>query len=306
MSDYGFKTVKTNRNGGKDTAINAKFPMMGFDLSHRPSSYITFHISDSRTNPIATSINTPGYSAPSSTVSDLSNLNYGFYDQQGNIWRLKGGSNKTSGYVKNLIYQYEHGYSFRPACYGTIIGSLNLQITTNAIGTPVAGKYYYNGSLNNGNWNLMTAFDTTTTRGLQEGNLFPYMNGMKTIYGESLNRHMFHYTILANNVPTTSATKDAVQNGIARLTSSHFNNSIYDGEYPYSFEVDDKYIRIYRTYYWSEVYGRLYFDHTFYEEGYNYRYYIEDYVRAKQVEQLYGSEIDITIMLFPYKMEDLK
>ena len=190
--------------------------------------------------------------------------------------------------------------------------SLNLQTTTNAIGTPVAGNYYYNGNLNNSNWNLMTAFNTTTTapQVFQDARLFPYMNGMMSISGGALNNHSFHYIIPVSNVPTTSSNKDAVQNGINRLTSTHFNNTIFGGEYPYSFEVDSEYIRIYRAYYWSEVYGRLYFDHTFYSldsfGSYNYRYYIEDYVRARQVEQLYGSEIDINIMLFPYKMEDLK
>lgn len=312
MSDYGFKTVKNNKNGGKDTAINAKFPMMGFDMSHRPSSYITFHITDAKTNPIATAGNTPGYSAPSSTVNNLTNLGFGFYDPQGNLWQLQGGANKTSGYVKTLIYQYEHGYNFRPACYGTITGTLNLQVTTNAIGTPVAGKYYWEGSLYNDNWNLMSAFNTTSTRQALSGggDLFPYMNGMKAIYGGALNEHTFNYSMPANSVPTTSSTKDAVQNGIFRLTTYHFTNNILNGEYPYSFEVDDKYIKIYRTYYWNETYGRLYFDHTFSDTDsygtYNWRYYIEDYVRAKQVEQTYGSEIDITIMLFPYKMEDLK
>lgn len=315
MSDYGFKTVKTNKNGGKDTAINAKFPMMGFDMSHRPSAYVSFHISDVKTNPLADASNAPDYSSPSlPAVSSLSDLPYGIYDPQGNPQPLLGGANKTSGYVKELIYEYKHGYNFRPACYGTITGSLNLQTTTNAIGTPVAGNYYYNGSLNDSNWNLMTAFNTTTTtppQVSQSGSLFPYMNGMMSISGGALNNHMFHYTIWSGNVPTTSSNKDVVQNGIAMLTSNHFNNTIFGGEYPYSFEVDNECIRIYRTYYWSEVYGRLYFDHTFYYSDplvgqFNYRYYIEDYVRARQVEQLYGSEIDINIMLFPYKMEDLK
>lgn len=315
MSDYGFKTVKTNKNGGKDTAINAKFPMMGFDMSHRPSAYVSFHISDAKTNPIADASNTPGYTAPSSTVSNLSSLGYGFTDPQGNFQPLLGGANKTSGYVKELIYEYKHGYNFRPACYGTITGSLSLQTTTNAIGTPVAGNYYFNGSLNNSNWNLMTAFNTTSTtasEGFQDGNanLFPYMNGMMSISNGALDNHIFHYIMRVGDVPTASSNKNAIQNGVFRLTSYNFNNTIFGGEYPYSFEVDDEYIRIYRTYYWSEVYGRLYFDHTFYYSDstiqYNYRYHIEDYVRAKQVEQLYGSEVDVNIMLFPYKMEDLK
>lgn len=308
MSDYGFKTVKGNKNGGKDTAINAKFPMMGFDMGHRPSAYITFHISDTKTNPIANASNTPGYVAPSSIVNNLAGIGIGFYDPQGRVWQMQGGSNKTSGFVKELIYEYEHGYNFRPACYGTITGSLNLQTTTNAIGTPISGKYYFNGNLSNSNWNLMSAFNTTSTsrsQGFNDGNLFPYMNGMRTIYGGTLNNHMFHYMMWASDVPSTSTTNTSVKDGIARLTTLYFNNTV-SGEYPYSFEVDDKYIRIYRTYYWSEVYGRLYFDHTFYDSGYNYRYVIEDYVRAKQVEQLAGSEVDITIMLFPYKMEDLK
>lgn len=314
MSDYGFKTVKTNKNGDKDTAINAKFPMMGFDMSHRPSSFITFHISDAKTNPIADASNMPGYSSPSlPDVSNLSNLYYGFYDPQGNFQPLLGGANYTYGYKKELIYEYKHGYNFRPACYGTITGTLGLKLTTNAIGTPVAGKYYWNGSLSNSNWNLMTAFNTTTTTdqtaGSFNGNLFPYMNGMKSIFGGALNRHYMSYRLFRTDVPSTSSTKDAVQYGIDHLTLYHFSKD-FVGEYPYSFEVDDEYIRIYRTYYWAEFYGRLYFDHTFYDSdsygSYNWRYEIKDYVRAKIVEQLYGSEIDINIMLFPYKMEDLK
>ena len=81
MSDYGFKTVKTNKNGGKDTAINAKFPMMGFDMSHRPSAYVSFHISDVKTNPLADASNAPDYSSPSlPDISSLSDLPYGIYD----------------------------------------------------------------------------------------------------------------------------------------------------------------------------------------------------------------------------------
>lgn len=313
MSDYGFKTLKNGKSNTTDVAINAKFPIMGFDLSHRPSAYVTFHITDAKDNPLADS-STPGYVAPElPSVSSLTGLGIGVYDPQGNVRQIKGGSNKTSGYVKTLIYQYEHGYNFRPACYGTITGKISQKTRTNAIGngsgTSPAGKYYFNGSLSDSNWNLMSSFNTTTEgAGMSAGDsqLFPYMNGMKTIFGNSLNTHMFHYMMTTSDVPSTSSNTSLIKPAMNRLTSLFYNNTITGGEYPYSFTVDDKYVKIYRTYYWSEIYGRIYFDETMYDTDYNYRYELKDFLKVRQVEELAGSEIDINIMMFPYKMEDIK
>ena len=311
MSDYGFKTVKTNKNGGRDTAINAKYPIMGFDLSHRPATYVTFHISDSKSNPIANATNAPGYTAPTlPSVSSLSNLPYWFSDGGSDKRWGKGGSNYTSGFVRTEIYRYKHGYDFRPACYGTITGSVNVGIRTNAIGnasgTNPAGNYYYRGTLSNSNYNLMTSFNTTTetSGGASSGDLFPYMNGMKTIYGQPLNEHRFTYTLLSNQVPSTSNPSDGIKACVQALTLQHFNKTV-SGHYPYEFEVDDEYIYIYRTYYWCEIYGRIYFDETFWDEDLYWRIELKDYLKAKMVEELAGSEIDINIMMFPYKMEDL-
>ena len=310
MSDYGFKTVKTNKNGGKDTAINAKYPMMGFDLSHRPKSFRTIHISDIKTNPFASS-STPGYSSPTlPSVSSLSNLPVAFVAPDGTRWYITGGANKTYGYVREEIYRYEHGYDFRPACYGTIIGVLNRRVRTNAIGnesgTSPVGKYYYNGSIANSNWNLMTSFNTVSESTSIGYPLFPWMNGMKTSYGENLNHHMFSYTL--SDAPSTSTNNTAIKDSMRYLTIRNYNYSDVSSNayYPYDFEVDEKYVKIYRTYYWCEIYGRIYFDHTFYDDDMNYRYEMKDFLRTKFVEQLNGSEIDITIMLFPYRMEDLR
>lgn len=311
MSDYGFKTVKTNKNGGKDTAINAKYPMMGFDLSHRPNSFRTIHISDIKTNPFASS-STPGYSSPSlPSVSSLSNLPVHFIGPDGTRWYITGGANKTHGYVREEIYRYEHGYDFRPACYGIITGVLNRRVRTNAIGnepgTSPVGKDYYNGSLVNSNWNLMSSFNTVSESTSIGYPLFPWMNEMKTSYGENLNFHSFSYTL--SNAPSTSTNNDAIKASMRQLTIRYYNYYVSissNAYYPYDFEVDEKYVKIYRTYYWCEIYGRIYFDHTFYDDDMNYRYEMKDFLRTKFVEQLNGSEIDITIMLFPYRMEDLR
>ena len=155
----------------------------------------------------------------------------------------------------------------------------------------------------------MASFDRTTEDNIFYGgsNLFPYMNGMKNIGGNAMNYHQFTFVMPQSDVPSTSSNTSLIKPAMNRIASLFFQNSILSGgEYPYSFEVDDKYIKIYRTYYWSDVYGRLYFDQTMYDEGYNYRYELKDFLRVRQVEQLAGSEIDITIMMFPYKMEDLK
>lgn len=305
MSDYGFKTLKSGGGGLTDTSINAKYPMMGFDLSHSPSAFRTVHISDRKTNPFASST-TPGYVSPSlPSVSSLTSLYWGYNDPQGNFHPLLGGANNTSGYVRELIYQYEHGYDYRPAGYGIITGTINRRIRTNAVGTPIAGNYYFNGTLNDGNWNKLTAFDTTSESGSMQS-LFPYMNGMKADTGQDLSDHLFTYTLIPANVPSTSSTSDGIRNGMSRLAMYHYTKLIDSARYPYEFEIDEKYVKIYRVYYWNETYGRLYFDHTFYDGDYNWRYEIKDYLRVKQVEQTAGSEIDITIMLFPYKMEDIR
>lgn len=310
MSDYGFKTLKNGTNDLKDVAINAKYPIMGFDLSHSPSAYVSFHITDSKTNPIANASNTPGYSAPSlPSVSSLGELPYWFSNGGSDRRWVKGGSNYTYGYVKKEIYRYKHGYNFRPACYGTITGKLNQKLTTNAIGnasgTNPSGKIWYRGTLSNSNYNLMSSFNTTSESAtLGSGQLFPYMNGMKTIYGPDARSHRFVYLLAYDEVPTTSQQND-IKSIINFLTNLYFNKTV-SGEYPYSFEVDEEYIKIYRTYYWCEIYGRVYFDETFWDDDFYWRIELKDYLRTKMVEQLAGSEIDINIMLFPYQMEDLK
>lgn len=309
MSDYGFKTLKNGRTNTTEVAINAKYPMMGFDLSHRPSAYVTFHITDAKDNPLADS-STPGYVAPVlPSVSSLGNLPYWFSDGGSDRRWVKGGSNITYGYVKTEIYRYKHGYNFRPACYGTITGKLAQKIRTNAIGnasgTNPSGKIWYNGTLDNSNYNLMSSFNTTTEgASATSGALFPYMNGLKTISGTDARMHNFSYRLFRTNVPTTSQQED-IKYIIQYLTTEHFYKNI-TGEYPYSFEVDEEYIKIYRTYYWCEIYGRVYFDETFVDEDFNWRIELKDYLRARMVEELAGSEIDVNIMMFPYKMEDIK
>lgn len=315
MSDYGFKTVKNNKNGGKDTAINAKFPMLGFDLSHRPYAYITFHITDTKDNPLPTAQNTPGYTSPSlPAVNSLENLNWYFTGVSASDRRyVKGGANRTSGFVKELIYQFEHGYDFRPACYGTVTGKINRGVRTQAVGNMTsaphnmpapAGNFWINGRLSDGNWNKMASFETFTEP-TRSSVLYSYMNGMKSVDGGQMNYHDLHYLLFAREVPTSSSESNAIKNTVYWLTNNYFSNS-QAGEYPYSFEVDNKYIKIYRTYYWGEAYGRIYFDETFWDGSYNWRQEMKDYLRVKQVEELAGSEIDINIMMFPYQMEDLK
>lgn len=303
MSDYGFKTVNDIKNKDMNISINAKYPMMGFDMGHKPMSFRTIRITDAKEIPISEITHSPDYVAPARpTDAQLQSLYYGYNDPQGNFWPITGYANKTHGYFRQLICKYEHGYKFRPACYATITGNINKKTTTNAVGTPIAGRYYWQGSVYDSNWNLMQSFNTTTqTTGLG-GNLFPWINGMKAQSGEPMNRHYFNYT--NNNIPTTSSTRDGLQNGMRSLFVYYMSDSFTD-KYPFEFSVDDKYVYVYRYAYWSDMYGRLHFDHTFYDDGYNWRYEIKDEIRVKMIEQLAGSNIDITIMLFPYKMEDL-
>lgn len=315
MSDYGFKTIKKGKNSLDGVSINAKYPILGFDLGHKPPSYITIHISDAKDNPIANSSNTPGYSAPSlPNVSSLENLSYWFSDGGSDRRYVKGGSNYKIGYVRTEIYSYKHGYKFRPACYGTITGDIKLKVRTNAVGNKTAspynmptpaGNYYYRGTLTDNNYNLLSSYETTIeSTGVSSGQLFPYMNGMKTIYGGPLNDHRFSYTLPTTQVPTTSTENTGIKRSVQSLTMSHFFKTA-TGYYPYEFVVDDEYIRIYRTYYWCEIYGRIYFDETFTDDDLYWRIEMKDYIRTKMVEELAGSEIDINIMMFPYRMEDL-
>lgn len=309
MSDYGFKTLKSGKERPKDIAINAKYTNMGFDLRHKPMPFVTISINDTRTNPYAT-MGVRGYNpAPRPELNQLTDTGFYYRDLNFNPVPFLGKANKTYGVVDEVIYQAEHGYNFRPAGYVIYTGKINENIQKNCVGIPVAGQIITTVSgytSSNYNWNLMSSFNrSVTTSSMVNGTLTPNMNKMTSKYGEVLNDRSFLYTIRTDEVPSTSSEQTWVSNAVFNLSMKEFQLHLLNGEFPYRVEVDDKYIKVYRTYYWCEMWGRLYMKSQSNSGDISSTAYIEDEFKIKMVEQTYGSTVDITLMLFPYKMEDI-
>lgn len=310
MSDYGFKTLKSGKERPKDIAINAKYTNIGFDLRHKPTPFITVSINDTRTNPYATN-GTRGYNPTTKPeLSQLTNTGLYYYDYFNNPFPVLGKANKTYGAIDEVIYRVEHGYNFRPAGYAIYTGKLNYNLQKNIVGTPIAGQNIVTAdgyTESDYNWNLMRPFNTTTTTPIiVDGTLTPKMNVMKAKYVDVINDHNFQYTIRPSDVPTTSIINNLIKDAVFNFSMKELQLQLVDDyKFPFWIEVDDKYITVYRTYYWCEMWGRLYMRSQSNRGSISASAYIEDEFKIKMVEQTYGSTVDITVMLFPYKMEDI-
>lgn len=279
MSDYGFKTLdKSNA-----TVINAKYPIFGFDMAHLPRAYKTFSIKDNSTNPFVSG----SVSVPSITAT------------QTYAWSYKDSSDYGS--VRELIKKVEHGYSFRPLGYATISGTLRMtksisvqqdEVTVSATFGSFGGDY-------SSTTDHAVQFGTGTT-----GHLIPLYKG----------------GFFVGEVPTAN-TYFAPQ---YRLDTSDYSGTIFHDdilfwlkyyltnistpnimlECPPDFievEIDDKYIYIYRKYWWSDTIRRVVQANSPITSP-----FLNDVrERVKIVNQTTGSTFDVTVYLCPYPIEEL-
>ena len=117
MSDYGFATK--DQNG--DNAINAKNPIFGFDMGHRPMAFKTFRFNDAKTYPIQTG--NPATPNP----------------QPVNSWDYA--ETQSSGEIIETLLKVKHGYNFRPVGYAVITGTWKISSRVQITQTQRAGTW---------------------------------------------------------------------------------------------------------------------------------------------------------------------
>lgn len=277
MSNYGFFT-KDKQN---KIAINAKYPTFGFDMAHKPRAFKTFRVRDNKTSPIHSGdVSVP--SVPTTTT--------GTWQQRSSI---------DSGTVRELVKKVKHGYNFRPVGYAVISGtwnaSANVEITQNQVNATYGGDY-------GGDYTV------TTTKTLQSDEiLIPNMSGklyasFTTVYVAppmvTLHQSDFSGTIFPFDAFKTIICGYGTYGSI--YGADPISHPEFQGLPPaIEVEIDDEYIYIYRTYWWSDELRRAAFvggDHNIYDD-------VRE--RVKIATQYTGSVYDITVFLCPFPLDDL-
>jgi hypothetical protein len=267
MSDYGFKTSDDNRA----TVLNAKNPIFGFDMQHKPRAFKTFHIVDTKTSPIHTGSVAVPNPQPTNSWGYAQNMDYGI--------------------IRELIAQVKHGYPFRPVGYATISGTMKYSFNVHFDQTQRAGSYGGNYSKN-----------LTKTKGQTDYILVPNMSGIPyaAITGSgiftpsvTLTEQDFSGTLWPYDYPKqvmtlmafgpTYAPELASESGIPKCIEV---------------EIDDEYIYFYRSYAWSDTIRRAKFT-------YNGSTSQDIQERVKIAEQYTGSEYNVTVYLCPFPIEEL-
>lgn len=315
MADYGFKVMrdKSKKTTGAGVVLDAKNPMLGFALGRKPATYFTVHISDTTTNDFASS-GTPGYVEPTvPTGSQLSNMINPYWpaDDYPHITERRAlyGVNKVSGVYKELAYELKHGLGYTPAWYQIWSGDIKFYMSCNNIGIPDRGYLRIvdreNGVVTSDTtdpWARMASFNTINTN---------TMPGPDMGLGGGLAPCALSNKIEMWDIPVSDNYYAFVVRGAVSeyLTGPVYAGATFDNFRPYEVEVDDEYVRIYRTYAWFETYGRVYERETVWDSSgadrWDLDYCMDARLRQKMATQTAGTELDITIMLMPYSLEDL-
>lgn len=281
MSDYGFATYDEKNPKKRLGTINSKWPIFGPKYADIGRAFKTIHIVDTYT---------PNYKTGAATPSIPSGGYYGTTEKR---WA-----------EKQLIHQFEHGYNFRPVGYATFSGSLVINvkctITQNEVITgntsPYGGNFTLNGLATQTIPLLpdvrrqMKASYVSTTYSPVELAIGNYFFGIDDSngYGGYYRRDII--------VPNSC---------IGAIKRDYTVAGYYEGEpdAPYKIEIDDKYVKIYRNVFWLDFWLKWYSSYTSSYSQYNYTHSIND--RIKGATYYTGSDIDCTIYLAPYSLEDL-
>ena len=279
MSDYGFKTLdKTNA-----AVTNAKYPIFGFDMSHLPRAYKTFHITDAKTNPFVSG----DVSVPSITPT------------QALAWSYKDSSDYGS--VRELVKKVKHGYNFRPVGYATISGTLRMSRAISIEQDEVAVSATFG--------TFGGDYSTTVNHALSfgggtEGHIIPLFSGGFFV-GEVPTTNTYfapQYQLDTTDYAGTVFHDDILFWLKYYLTNISTPNMMV--EFPPDFievEIDDEYIYIYRKYWWSDTIRRVIQANSPVTGA-----FLND-VREhiKIANQTTGSAFDVTVYLCPYPLEEL-
>lgn len=275
MSDYGFKTIDESNA----VAINAKNPLFGFDMGHRPRPYKTFRIIDNKTNPFVSG----SVSVPSITPT------------QAVAWSYKDSSDYGS--VRELIFQVKHGYNFRPVGYATITGTLNFSKSVSIEQDEVAVSATFG--------TFGGDYSTTVDKTIATGAHILPLAGSKFFVAE----YPTSPTVFApvERLDPADYIGTVFHDDILfwmkyYLTNIQIPNIMLQPPMDlYEVEIDDEYIYIYRTYWWSDTIRRVVQANSPVTSP------LLNDVRehVKIVNQTTGSMVDVTVYLAPYPIEEL-
>lgn len=270
MSDYGFKTSDNNRA----TVLNAKNPIFGFDMRHKPRAFKTFHIVDTKTSPI----HTGSVSVPS--------IQTGTYSWAWN-------ENIDASSVRELVARVKHGYDFRPVGYASISGTLKYSLNVRIQQTQVAGSYGGNYTKN-----------LTAQKGKPQLVLVPNISG--TPFASETGVGLFDATAdltaadFSGTVwPWTYPKNIMTGQGYGPAYHPEFGFDLVFCPKAIEVTIDDEYIYFYRNYIWSDTIRRV-----IYKDG-NGNITDDLRERVKVSEQFTGSEYNVTVYLCPFPLEEL-
>lgn len=263
MSDYGFSTKDQNGN----SAINAKNPIFGFDMGHRPMAFKTYRFRDVNTYPIQTG--SPGTPNPQPVDS------WGYAETQ------------SSGEIVETLLKTKHGYNFRPVGYAVITGTWKISSLVQITQTQRAGTW-------GGNYTktLIKDIESYELTPNQFNHIWVSSTGVSPMSGSmvALSATDFSSTIWSYEYPKS------VMTGMP-WGSEYGMRGLKDDD-PIWVEFDDTYIYVKRKRTWTDCIRRCKFtwDGTTDQD-------IQERVQA--TSQFTGSQFDVTVYLCPFPLKEL-
>lgn len=273
MSDYGFATYDIRNSNRKTGVVNSKWPIFGPSYNDIDKGYKTYHFSD--------------------TVSRVAK----------NVdWHLSAPSagSQTSAYRYEKVeaWRKKHGFKKRPLGYVTFTGNVRKNVRGyirqyNNNGSTIWGGQYEFSGVNSA---------TIPVRSSLQGELETAYTSTGYDPLATTLRHT-RFTIYDGSTYFPSGNLLVPTGTPSRVKGTY---SLYDGNDPedfpvpgagglppYSMEIDDEYIILYRNIYSCDVWYRTDSGST------------QVYDRVKVICDTAGTEIDMTVLFCPYSMEDL-
>lgn len=265
MRNYGFATYDpaTQRQEG---IVNSKFPIFGPKYNDIKRAFRTIHITDTYQQPFVAS---PNVSLPPRSTSQS-------YQES------PSDSDAARGVNRVLVATIPHGYKKRPLGYATISGTIVHNVRsrwtyTNAV--DYSGQWAPSATLTNADTKsvpVLSAADGYLSPTTYWGDFGPfYFNRFSVPYPSNV----YYYL---KNPYGLNITPD-----LTVVT-------------PYTVEIDDTNVYIYRNTYWCDKYGRFAYWYSYYN-----RWDSDVYARSQGAVDWQGSSFDLTLYLCPYSMEDL-
>lgn len=275
MSDYGFATYDEKNSRRRIASINSKWPIFGPEYNNIANAYKTYHITDT-TSSVAKNVNL-GISKPTASFS----------------------VNSAYHYDKIEVFRTKHGFKKRPMGYATFLGNIekNVRCYINQYhegGSGGFGGDFELSGVNNATipifssmqFPMSTAYTSTGYDPLEttlEDSVFTIYDGSSYFPRGDLRVP----TDVVSRVKTTYVMYDGNDPDDIPVPGGGYSLP------PYSVEITDTDLILYKNVYSCDVWWRF-------DNGSS-----RIYDRIKGITDFAGSEVDITVFLCPYTMEDL-